>query len=57
MNAKNITPILNVSDMAASFAWFGKWGWRKLWDWGTPREMHVRHADGHVLRVSKGIAE
>ena len=133
MNAKAITPILNVSDISASFAWFGKWGWRKCWDWGTPptfgavgsgecetflcqggqgsrgrganastfgadgdetadkgvwmsvwvgdvdevyrecvgagldvtfpptnmpwrvREMHVRHPDGHVFRVSKGI--
>jgi hypothetical protein len=36
MKAKQITPILNVSDMAASFAWFAKWDWRKLWDWGTP---------------------
>src|SRR5947209_10201845 len=36
MNAKHVTPILNVSDLAASFAWFEKWGWRKLWDWGTP---------------------
>jgi len=22
--------------MAASFAWFENWGWRKMWDWGTP---------------------
>src|SRR6202040_3024456 len=36
MNAKHVTPILNVSDMAASFAWFERWGWRKLWDWRTP---------------------
>ena len=36
MNAKAITPILNVSDILASFAWFEQWGWRKLWDWGTP---------------------
>src|SRR5260370_42592693 len=36
MKAKHVTPILNVSDMAASFAWFAKWGWGKLWDWGTP---------------------
>jgi len=133
MNAKHVTPILNVSDISASFAWFEKWGWRKCWDWGTPptfgavgsgeceiflcvggqgghgrganastfgpdgdetadkgvwmsvwvndvdevhkqcvaagldvtfppadmpwnvREMHVRHPDGHVFRVSKGI--
>jgi catechol 2,3-dioxygenase-like lactoylglutathione lyase family enzyme len=36
MNAKHITPILNVSDMAASFAWFEKWGWTMAWDWGSP---------------------
>jgi uncharacterized glyoxalase superfamily protein PhnB len=24
--------------------------------WGV-REMHVRHPDGHVFRISKGIAE
>ena len=135
MYAKAITPILNVTDIAASFVWFEKWGWKKLWDWGTPptfgavgsgeceiflcqgaqggrgkgtntttfqvdgdetgdkgawmslwvddvdevhrqcvaagievtfaphnmpwnvREMHVRHPDGHVFRVSRGIGE
>jgi hypothetical protein len=135
MNAKGITPILNVSDIGASFAWFENWGWKKCWDWGTPptfgavgsgeceiflcqggqggrgkgantatfgsdegeigdkgvwmsvwvedvdavhrecvaagldvtfpptdmpwnvREMHVRHPDGHVFRVSKGIED
>jgi len=36
MEAKGVTPILNVSDIAASFAWFEKWGWKKLWDWGDP---------------------
>ena len=36
MKAKGLTPILNVSDIAASFAWFEKWGWKKAWDWGTP---------------------
>ncbi len=36
MDAKCINPILNVSDISASFAWFEKWGWRKLWEWGTP---------------------
>lgn len=133
MNAKGITPILNVSNMVESFAWFEKLGWKKLWDWGTPptfgavgsgecemflcqggqggrgqganrttftedgdeaadkgvwmsiwvenvdevhgecvsagleitfpptnmpwnvREMHVRHPDGHVFRVSRGL--
>ncbi|VTR94692.1 glyoxalase bleomycin resistance protein dioxygenase : Uncharacterized protein OS=Leptolyngbya sp. PCC 7375 GN=Lepto7375DRAFT_1487 PE=4 SV=1: Glyoxalase_2 [Gemmata massiliana] len=36
MDVACLTPILNVSDMAASFAWFEKLGWKKLWDWGTP---------------------
>ncbi len=133
MIAKGVNPILNVSDIAATFSWFEKWGWKKLWDWGTPptfaavgsgevciflcqgaqggrgkglnattfthdgdeaadkgvwmsvwvedvdevhkvcvaaglditmpptdepwdvREMHLRHPDGHVFRVSKGL--
>lgn len=36
MHLKSITPILNVSDIVASFAWFEKLGWKKLWDWGQP---------------------
>jgi len=132
MDAKGLTPILNVSDIRQSFAWFEKLGWKKGWDWGDPptfggvcsgkfeiflcedgqggrgksaypttdgdhnaadkgvwmsiwvddvdavhrrcleqglevtfpptdepwgvREMHVRHPDGHVFRISKGIA-
>jgi hypothetical protein len=133
MYARGLTPILNVSDISASFAWFEKWGWSKGWDWGAPatfgavtsgkceiflcqgaqggrgkgtntttfrtdgderadqgvwmsvwvedvdevhrkclaaglditfpptnmpwevREMHLRHPDGHVFRVSKGV--
>lgn len=133
MHAQWLTPILNVSDMAQSFAWFEKLGWQKKWEWGTPptfgavgsgpceiflcldgqggrgksalsttaglsesadkgvwmsiwvddvdtvyrdclaqgievtypptdepwdvREMHVRHPDGHVFRIGKGIGE
>ena len=36
MLVHGLTPILNVSDIAESFAWFEKLGWRKLWDWGDP---------------------
>jgi hypothetical protein len=36
MILKDITPILNVSDIKASFEWFEKLGWKKCWDWGTP---------------------
>jgi catechol 2,3-dioxygenase-like lactoylglutathione lyase family enzyme len=131
--AKRLTPILNVSNIQESFAWFERFGWKKGWDWGDPptfggvcsgeceiflceggqggrgksdvpatfgddgdesadkgvwmsiwvddvdaihkhcleqgleitwpptdepwgvREMHVRHPDGHVFRVSQGL--
>jgi hypothetical protein len=36
IQAKAINPIMNVSDMEQSFAWFEKLGWTKSWDWGTP---------------------
>jgi catechol 2,3-dioxygenase-like lactoylglutathione lyase family enzyme len=135
MHVHRISPILNVSDMQQSFAWFEKLGLKKAWDWGTPptfgavrsgdvdiflclnaqggrgrsalastfdhpgadeadkgmwmmiwvndvdavhrncldqglevtwpptdmpwnvREMHVRHPDGHVFRIGRGIEE
>jgi hypothetical protein len=36
MKIESLIPILNVSDFGATVAWFEKWGWKKLWDWGTP---------------------
>jgi catechol 2,3-dioxygenase-like lactoylglutathione lyase family enzyme len=36
MDAKGLTPILNVSNIQESFAWFEKLGWKKGWDWGNP---------------------
>src|SRR5438552_11326186 len=36
MLAKRLTPILNVSDIQQSIAWFEKLGWTKAWDWGSP---------------------
>ena len=36
MDAKALTPILNVSDIVEGFAWFEKLGWKKGWDWGSP---------------------
>ena len=130
MKAEAVTPILNVSDMEESYAWFERLGWSKCWDWGDPptfgsvgsgeleiflclngqggrgkgtntrtftaedndkgcwmslwvndvdavhqicidqnievtmpptnmpwnvRELHIRHPDGHVFRISKGV--
>jgi hypothetical protein len=119
MDAKGLTPILNVTSLPETFAWFEKLGWQKGWDWGDPptfgavcsgkceiflcqggqggrgqsgvwmsiwvddvdeihrqclergievtfpptdepwgvREMHVRHPDGHVFRISRGQEE
>jgi hypothetical protein len=36
MNVEGVIPILNVSSMDESFAWFAKLGWRKLWEYGEP---------------------
>jgi len=36
MLAKRQNPILNVSNIQESFAWFEKLGWKKGWDWGDP---------------------
>ena len=36
MLARHVTPILNVSNIRESFAWFEKLGWTKGWDWGDP---------------------
>ena len=131
VEVRGLTPILNVSNVLESFAWFEKLGWRRGFEWGSPptfgavcsgkfevflcqdgqggrgkgelattsgpgeqgdrgvwmsgwvddvdaahrdclaagleithpptdepwgvREMHVRHPDGHVFRISRGI--
>ena len=36
MLAHPLVPILNVSNIQDSFAWFEKLGWKKGWDWGDP---------------------
>lgn len=36
MKVERLTPILNVSNIGESFAWFEKLGWTKGWDWGNP---------------------
>jgi catechol 2,3-dioxygenase-like lactoylglutathione lyase family enzyme len=36
MIARQVIPILNVSNIRESFAWFEKLGWKKAWDWGDP---------------------
>lgn len=46
MFAERVIPILNVSDLQASFAWFASWGWTKNWEWGTPPDFGAVRA-GH----------
>ncbi len=36
MNVREVTPILNVSSIQESIAWFEKLGWREHWTWGEP---------------------
>lgn len=36
MNVQDVTPILNVSNLQASFAWFEQLGWKKHWEHGDP---------------------
>jgi uncharacterized glyoxalase superfamily protein PhnB len=36
MEAKRVTPILNVSNIEDTFGWFEKLGWHKAWEWGSP---------------------
>jgi len=36
MEIQGLTPILNVSNLHESFAWFGKLGWEKRWEYGDP---------------------
>ena len=37
MTVEQVVPILNVTDVEASVAWFGKLGWNKGFDWrGAP---------------------
>lgn len=54
MKVESIVPILNVSDIAATFAWFEKWGWKKLWDWGDPPGFGAVGLDGCEIFLCQG---
>lgn len=50
MFAKRVTPILNVSNLEQSFAWFEKLGWTKAWEWGDPPDFGgVRSGEQEVF--------
>jgi catechol 2,3-dioxygenase-like lactoylglutathione lyase family enzyme len=36
LSVQDVTPILNVSNLQESFAWFERLGWKKHWQHGEP---------------------
>jgi len=36
MDAKFLSPVLNVTNIAQSFTWFEAFGWKKGFEWGDP---------------------
>ena len=38
MIVHRVNPILNVSDLRASLAWFATLGWSKTFEWGEPAD-------------------
>jgi hypothetical protein len=55
MRATGLNPILNVSDLPASFAWFRRLGWEKAWDWGDPPTFGaVRSGDCEIFLCLEG---
>jgi hypothetical protein len=61
MKVEQVVPIRNVSDVTESVVWLGKLGWDRGLEVTHPptdepwhvRDFHVRHPDGHVLRIGR----
>jgi catechol 2,3-dioxygenase-like lactoylglutathione lyase family enzyme len=55
MHTHRVIPILNVSDLEASFEWFAKLGWAKGWDWYGPGQQRASFgavvSGGHEIFV------
>lgn len=49
MDTTYLTPILNVSDLQESFAWFLRLGWEKRWDWGDPPDFGAVGSGGYEI--------
>lgn len=54
MPVQCVVPILNVSDLAESFRWFERLGWRKLWDWGDPPDFGAVGSGGAEIFLCLG---
>jgi hypothetical protein len=49
MEARILIPIINVSSMDRSFAWFEKLGWKKRWEWGDPPDFGAVGSGGSEI--------
>jgi len=55
MNVIGVTPILNVSSLRESFAWFEKLGWQKHWAFGEePTFGAVISGDSEIFLCENG---
>ena len=56
MKVTGVTPILNVSDLQASLAWFEALGWRRGFVWGEPDAgfASVHSGDGEIFLCRNG---
>jgi catechol 2,3-dioxygenase-like lactoylglutathione lyase family enzyme len=55
MKLERLIPILNVSDLQESFAWFEKIGWKKGWEWGEPPDFGgVSNGDSEIFLCQNG---
>jgi hypothetical protein len=48
MNVHAVTPILNVTSIPDSIAWFEKLGWQKHWVWGDDQPTFGAVISGHA---------
>jgi catechol 2,3-dioxygenase-like lactoylglutathione lyase family enzyme len=55
MQAQRVVPILNVSDVAASVAWFAKLGWTRSFQWSASAD--DPHAEPDFGGVVSGDSE
>jgi hypothetical protein len=57
MQVNRINPILNVSNIVESFAWFEKFGWKKGFVWGDPTtfgSVHSGHCEIFMCQGGQG---
>lgn len=49
MKVNGLIPVLNVSNLEQSFAWFEKLGWKKHWEWGDPPDFGSVHCGNYDI--------